>query len=102
MLFPLRDAPLRTTQFLLAPIEHLRTPIQAIFALADALLEFLQLFPALLGFLLEFRFGLKPVLFSLQQRLFAFALSFLHGLVSEALRFLLHCSPLALNPNFPQ
>ena len=63
--------------------QHFRAPIQAIFALTDALLEFLQIFPTLLSFLLEFRFGAKPMLFTLQQRLFALALSILHGLVSR-------------------
>jgi hypothetical protein len=102
VLFPVCDAAFRTTQFPLTPIEHFRAPIQAIFALTDALLEFLQIFPTLLSFLLELRFGAKPMLFSLQQRLFALALSILHGLVSEALRFFLNRSSLALNACFPQ
>jgi hypothetical protein len=101
VLLPLGDAPFRTTQFPFAPIEHLGAPIQAIFALADALLEFLQLFPTLLGFLLKCRFGLKPMFLSLQQRLFALVLGILHGLISEALRLFLNRAPLTLNTYFP-
>jgi hypothetical protein len=102
VLISLRDAPFRATQFPLAPLDHLRAPIQTIFALADTLLEFQQLFATFLGFLLKLCFGLKPMLFSLQQRLFALALSILDSLISEVLRFLLNCPSLALNADFPQ
>src|SRR5262249_9351499 len=88
VLFSLRDTPFRATQVPLTPIEHLGASIQAILALADALLGLLKLFPALLGLTLEVRSGPKPMLFSFQQRLLALVLCILYRHLSKALRFI--------------
>jgi hypothetical protein len=100
--FPLRDASFRATQVTLATVEHFRAPIQAILTLTDALLKCLQLLSTRIGLIFEFGFGTEPMFFSLQQRLFAYALSFFQSLVPEALRFGLKRLSLALNSDLPQ
>jgi hypothetical protein len=97
LLLGLGDPSLAATQFFFTAVEHLRAPVQACFALADALLEALQLFASFRGFVFELGFGSKPVFLGFEHGFFTFALQFLIRGLAKATRFLFDGAQFAFN-----